>query len=262
MRQLLTPLGILLTVSASAQVITPPAAPDTSDWQGWTSITLDWKPVKGVKVALEEQWRVKRNFGRLDRSFHQLSVGWTPQGAGALEAQSIALGARVTSRLDDEGGRQGFDRFFRWHLDHEVKWEPGRWGFQWRTRLQERSTVWKKGGADVSTEPIKRVLRGKFSVGYDFPDWKLDPEVSAERFWAETPDGWPADGAWRVRLGTGFKPGKRQKLKLFLQREWVGRYLPQGLGGIDDFRLNGAEDWAIGVAYRYRMKTEKKKDEG
>ena len=66
----------------------------------------------------------------------------------------------------------------------------------------------------------------------------------------------PADGAWRARIGTDFKPGKRQRIKVVLQREWQGKYLPSGTGAtLDDFRLYGNDEWALVVGWRYRFKS-------
>ena len=241
---------------AFAQVITQPEAPDTLDWQSWTSVSLDWKPVKGLRLELQEQWRFKENMGTFDRQFHQLTANWTPQGHDLLEAQSIGFAGRLMTRQDNQGDNQGLERHFRWHAQYALQWDPGRWSFSSRVRYQRRKAVWLKDGDDPSEAPVKSTWRVKATVKHNLRKWKLDPELSVERFSPVLPDGWPADQAWRVRLGTEFKPGKRQRIKLGIQREWKDRYLPVGVGaGLDDFRLYGNQEWALVVAYRYRMKT-------
>jgi hypothetical protein len=249
-----------LALGTLAQGPIQPETPDTLDWQAWGSLSLDWKPFAGLKVALQEQWRVKENGAAIDRQFHQLSVGWSPQGSRFAKAHTFGLGGRVVSRFDNQGSSQGWDRFFRWHGDYEATAHPGRWTLIGRIRHQRRTALWLKGGGDIAEVSAKKTWRVKFTLAYNIKKWKLDPIASVERLVPETPEGWPSDGAWRVRLGTDIKPGKRQKLKLILQREWRGRYLPSGVGAtLDDFRLYGDNEWAIIVGYRYRMKTGKKK---
>ena len=250
-----------LTLNAQGQGPAQPEPPDTLDWQGWGSLSLDWKPAPGFKITIQEQWRVKNNGANLDRHFHQLGLSWSPRGSRFAKAHTFGLGARILSRFDNQGESQGWDRFFRWHGDYEAQVEPGRWTFSGRVRYQRRHALWLKGGADIAESPIKKTWRAKFSAAYNIKKWKFDPVASVERIVPETPEGWPTDGAWRVRFGTDFQPGKRKKLKVILQREWRGRYLPSGVGAtLDDFRLYGDNEWAIIIGYRYRMKTGGKRD--
>jgi len=261
MRAALLTIFLSIGIAAAAQVVMPPEPPDTTDFQGWFVATLDWKPVDGVKVELQEQWRVKRDWGAYDRQFHQLGISWSPRWGGFAEAQNLGIAARVMTRLDDSGDNQGLERFFRWHVEHGAKAEIGRWTLTSRVRFQKRTALWLKDGDDPGEAEAKEHWRLKGTLGYDFKQWKLDPKVTLERFFRVVPEGWPNDGAWRARIGTEFKPGKRQRIKVMLQREWRGKYiLDPGQGSLDDFRLNGDDEWALLIGYRYRMKTERKKD--
>ena len=71
------PLLILFasSLAASGQVILPPDQ-DTTEWRGWTGIQLQWRPVKTVTAAFQEQWRWGDDFTRFDRRFHQFEVEW------------------------------------------------------------------------------------------------------------------------------------------------------------------------------------------
>ena len=90
--------------------------------------------------------------------------------------------------------------------------------------------------------------------------------MSVERFVDRVPEGWQPDGAWRMRLATGRKVAKRQKVSLFIQRDWVKRYNPAAPGvalveigaGLDDLRLYGAEEWTVGLMYSLRLKSPKR----
>jgi hypothetical protein len=61
----------------------------------------------------------------------------------------------------------------------------------------------------------REVFRNRFELGYDFPKWKLDPEVSVEFFnWAR-PEGWSYFGT-RYRLGTQYRITKAHAIGLDL----------------------------------------------
>lgn len=243
------------------QNVTQPTPPDTSDWTAWGSVTLNWRPIKGVKLAVEEQWRVKENFASFDRQFHQFSLGYNPRWNKLSKAQTVSVGFRHMTRVDDSGNNQGLERFVRWHVQHQAGADVGRWDVQTRLRFQRRRAVWLKDGDDPKEEGTQDVWRLKVEVGHNFRNWKADPQLSVERFWTAVPEGWPVDAHWRVRMGTAFKVGKRQQLRTFVQRQWRPRYLPSGVGAtLADFRLWGQEKWTLGVAYRYSLKSPKKGD--
>ena len=238
-----------------AQVVLP-EPPDTNDFQSWTSLKADWKPTPAWSLELEQQIRIREDLGSFDRQFQQLSVGWSPQWGAVAETQQIVLGTRLLHRLDDSGNKQGWEQYFRWHLDHVTKVKLGRWSLASRIRYQRRSALRLAGGDDPASEAVKTAWRLKAVVSHNIKKWKLDPRASLERFIAPVPEGWPSDGAWRARFGTDFKPGKRQRLKVVLQREWRGKYLPSGTGAtLDDFRLYGSDEWALVVGWRYRFKS-------
>ena len=254
-------VGLALGLPAISQVVVMPGPPDTTDFQGWFSATLDWKPADGLKVELQEQWRIKHDWGAYDRQIHQLGVSWSPEWNGVSDAQHLGAAARVTTRLDDTGENRGIERFFRWHVEHGAEVELGRWAIGSRLRYQKRTALWLKDGDDPSGLEAKETWRFKGTLSYNIKNWKLDPKIAVERFCRVVPDEWPSDGAWRARIGTDFKPGKRQRIKVMLQREWKGKYTPTGLTtSLDDFRLFGDNQWALLIGYRYRMKTQRKKD--
>ena len=222
-----------------------------------------------MKVSLQHQWRWSEDFTEFDRRFLQGEVEWSPKGSAAVEAQSISVGVRHTHRPDRAGDVQGVDRLIRWQIDYGVEGDLGRWQFSGRARCQRQSALALKTGADPATYGRRRTYRLKGTVEYNIKGWKWDPAISVERFLDRVPEDWQPDGAWRLRLATDRKTAKRQKVTLFVQRDWVSRYNPAPPGvalsqigaGIDDLRLTGAVEWTVGVRYRYRFrKPGKKKD--
>ena len=157
----------------------------------------------------------------------------------------------------------------RWQIDYRVEGEFDRWQCSGRVRCQQQSALALKTGEDPANYGSRRTYRLKGTVKYNIKGWKWDPAVSVERFLDRVPEDWKPDGAWRLRLATGRKTAKRQKVSLFVQRDWVSRYNPAVPGvalsqigaGIDDLRMIGAVEWTAGVLYRYRFrKPGKKKD--
>ena len=153
-------------------------------------------------LELEQQIRIREDLGSFDRHFQQLSVGWSPQWGAVAETQQIVLGTRLLHRLDDSGNKQGWEQYFRWHLDHVTKVKLGRWSLASRIRYQKRSALPFGRGDDPASEEVKTAWRLKAVVSHNIKKWKLDPRASLERFIAPVPEGWPSDGAWRARFGT------------------------------------------------------------
>lgn len=260
-RSILLVLALCLPLGVHSQVISLPEAPDTSEWRAWTGLRLAWKPIKSIRLSFEEQWRLQDDFGALDRMVHQFGLAFHPQGPDWLEAQALAVGYRHSSVVDNSGANQGIERFGRWNVDYCAGGEWKRWSLDMRLRHQRQRALWLKDGDDPTEVPEKELSRVKVELGYNIRKWKADPTLALERFHRPVPEGWPPDAQWRVRLGTSLKTGKRQQLKLFIQRDWKQRYLPSGVGAtLDDFRLWGSEAWTIGATYGYGFKRRKRKD--
>jgi hypothetical protein len=254
-----------------AQIFNPPVnggeTSDTTDWRGWSGVSIGFKPWKGVSVVLNQQWRWDGDLSSFDRQLQQLGCSWSPRWNAWSKTQSLGVGLRHTSSPDRKGDVQGVDRFIRLQAEHGASFEAGRWEFETRIRFQKQTAVQLKGGGDPAAEAARKMWRFKCEVGYNIKGFKWDPVFAVERFIPLVPDGWQPDGTWRMRLATGTKVGKRQKIRVFLQRDWEGQYNPAPPGvslfevgaGIDDLRRAGAVDWTVGLQWRYRLKLKSKK---
>lgn len=257
---------LFLPAMASGQIINGPDS-DTTEWRGWTGVQLHWRPSRTLTLAVQEQWRWREDFTRFDRRFHQVELEWKPKGRDWVDAQSLAVGLRHSSRPDRRGDIQGVDKLLRWQIEHGTKVDAGRWTFKTRARIQQQTALALKGDADPETYGQRRTWRFKGTVEYNIKGWKWDPAFAVERFIDRVPEGWQPDGAWRMRLATGRKVAKRTRIKVFFQRDWVGRYNPAEPGtslaeigaGIDDLRLQGAVEWTAGLLLRHRFKSPERK---
>ena len=274
MRSLLCAILLFCGGVLQAQVINPPVdsgnTADTTDWRGWSAVSLGFKPAKGLAVVLSQQWRWDDDFGSFDRQLQQLACTWSPKWNAWSKSQSLGVGLRHTARPDRKGAVQGVDRYLRVQAEHGTSFDAGRWEFETRIRYQKQTAVELKGDGDPDDIAAHKVWRFKCEVGYNIKGFKWDPVMAVERFIAVVPDGWSPDGSWRMRLATGSKVGKRQKIRVFLQRDWESQYnpAPPGLSlfevgaGVDDLRPLGAVDWTVGVQWRYRIKLQKKVSAG
>ena len=274
MRAALCILLLLGGVSMQAQVINPPPGSgvetDTTDWRGWSGASISFKPAKGWSIAFNQQWRWDERGSSFDRQLQQLGCAWSPRWNALSRAQSLGLAFRHVTRPDRKGDVQGNDRFLRWQAEHGAAFEAERWTFETRIRFQSQKAIEFKDGTDPTGAKAHKQWRFKSVVEYNIRGFKWDPEFSVERFVAVVPEGWQPDGAWRMRLATSTKLGKRHKLRVFIQRDWEARYNPAALdqtlieigADLDDLRLSGAVDWTLGVQWRYRLKLRKKKVTG
>lgn len=266
MRTLACFLMVLCVLTASGQVINPPDQ-DTTEWRGWTGLQLSWRPLRTVTMSAQHQWRWNEDFSRFDRRLQQFELEWNPEGHAVIDAQSLTVGLRHSTRPDNRGNIQGVDKLLRWQVEHDAAFDAGRWSFKSRLRCQQQTALALKGDGDTEAYGKRRTWRFKGTASYNIKGWKWDPSFSVERFIDRVPEGWQPDGAWRFRLSTGRKLAKRQKLNIFIQRDAVGRYNPAGPGvslseigaGIGDLRMLGATEWTAGLMYRYRIKSPKRK---
>lgn len=272
MKQMMLCLVLLFGVGyVHAQVINPPPGSegetDTTEWRGWSGISMGFKPVKSLSIVWSQQWRWDNDFSSFDRSLQQISCGWSPRWNKFSKAQSLGLALRHTTRPDRKGDVQGNDRFLRWQVEHGAEFDAGRWAFETRIRFQNQQVLALKDGSDPTQEGASKQWRFKGEVGYNIKGFKWDPDFAVERFVAVVPSGWVPDGAWRMRLGTSTKLGKQHKLRVFLQRDVEAPYSPAPPGmtlfevgaGLDDLRQTGGVEWTVGLQWRYRIKFKKKK---
>ena len=130
---------------------------------GWTGIQLQWRPVKTVTVAFQEQWRWETT-SRFDRRFHQFEVKWDPKSPNAsldriLKSQSLPLGC--AGAPSQPGRRSGRGQALRWQAEHGMELKAGRWEFKTRVRCQEQTALALKGGEDPAEYGQRRTWRFK-----------------------------------------------------------------------------------------------------
>jgi len=151
MRKLIAALAILLPLAAGAQTYTDLDL----DFRGRTSVAVDYKVFKGFHISLEEEIRMKDNFGGLDR--FQTTVGVSYKIAPWLKA---GLGY---SFIEKQGNTELKPRH-RVNADLTGIWKTGDWTFS----LRERFLLTNRPGSFNRFENPRNALalKSRFQVKY------------------------------------------------------------------------------------------------
>ena len=172
------------------------------DFETWSSLQVQAKLSKRMKISAEQQLRFNDNSSALQQSFSQLSGAYTWKNdlyvGGALRYASVAKDSVFQPRL-------------RWNIDAGYEHELGRFDFGYRLRFQSRSIV------NDPTALAKNVIRAKAKVGYNVRDWKLDPSLALELF-SET-DVLTTPNKLRATLSTSYKLSKSTSVSAFYRVE-------------------------------------------
>ena len=184
---------------------------EVRDFETWTSLGLKYEAGDKWTFGLQEQLRLDYNSTEIKGLFTQVSADYE-----LFKNFEIGLGLRLIQRNDNEGNNQGWEHFFRYHLDAEYGHKIDRFSLKYRFRYQSRDelNVSREQG-DIS----KNFLRLKAKVGYNIKNWKLDPVISGELF-NHREDGINYGMSnYRVTFGTNYKIKNAGKIGVYYRLE-------------------------------------------
>jgi hypothetical protein len=147
---------------------------DTSDSGIWSSIGVDYSPIKKLKIGIEQNWRLKEDSSVTDEYFTETSIQYE-----ILKNFDIAFGARFIKENDNVGKKQGYESHFRFNLDAGYKYEIKRFTFSHRIRYQNKKEL---NLPDTEINLPNEIMRFKTDLEYNIRKWPLDPEFSVELF--------------------------------------------------------------------------------
>jgi hypothetical protein len=146
----------------------------SSDLALWSSIGVNYSPVKKLKFGLEQHLRLKEQAVTIDEYFTELSVKYE-----FFKNFEIGGGVRFIKENDNVGNKQGFRDYFRYNIDISYSHDIKRFEIGYRIRYQNKREVdLPNNETDTPTENI----RFKTSIKYKIKKWPLDPKFSAEVF--------------------------------------------------------------------------------
>ena len=233
---------LLLSISMTAQDSTV-----VRDLETWSKIGVEKRLLNNkLTLGLSQSFRFDNNSSSLDHFFTQFS------GEFKL-MKGLKLGAGY--RLIRDGSKGDFDKEHRFQADLSYKHKLDRLTLSYRLRYTNRSlrdiTV---AQGDYNTSKYR--LRVK--AAYNIKNWKLDPYLSGELFYAKgyhtvsyvenILEGYDISDfqKYRITLGTRYKTGKIGTLGMFYRLERQVASFP--------FSYNATTWNIIGLNYTFKLK--------
>jgi len=176
---------------------------DLNDWESWNSIGIKYKLNKKWSFELEQDLRLKENISEIDKYFTQLGVNYN-----ITKKFRVGAAGRYISKNDNTGNVQGYENYFRLHLEALYKHKAERFSFGYRLRYQNKNEL----GVD---DYANQHLRLKASVGYNIKNWKLDPEISGEIFNHFEEGEENGFDKYRITIGSEYNMKNYGKIKFY-----------------------------------------------
>lgn len=171
----------------------------------WTAIAVQGRPafidsLLGVKAAKRIRPSAEVGYRSADSFFAGRQL-YLDLGIGYKVTDKITMAAEFRHAYRTSGSdRQRLGGMAQY------KTQVGRLELAYRFTYQHNFREWGE---------VREVLRNKFTVGYDLPKWKLDPQLSTEFFTWAAPQGLSYFGT-RYKLGTEWNINKMHSLGIGL----------------------------------------------
>lgn len=206
---------------------------DLTDWESWNSVGLKYKLNKKWSFELEEHLRLKENISEISRYFTQLGAQYKIN-----KHFKVGAAARYISKNDNTGAVQGYDNYFRYHLEALYDHKINDFKLEYRLRYQNKNEL---GEDDYANQH----LRLKAAVTYNIRNWKLDPEISAEIFDHFEKGEENGFDKYRITIGSAYNMKKFGKIKFYYRyKRQLNEEFPETKN-------------IIGLKYTYTIKNKK-----
>ena len=246
--------AMLSIMALETMILASPAQAQSDDFGIWYEVGAEKKLSQKWSVAAEAELRTRDNCKAADR--------WS---AGLSASYKIVKGLKATAGytfLYDNNAEEldlksdgltpnkwtphywGVRHRFSMGLTGSVKWNRfdislrERWQYTYRPSASEKrydidNNIWtdRKGKG-------KNILRSRLQVGYDIPNWKFDPYVSAEMY-----NGSGGVSKMRYTLGTEYKIRKTHAIGLSYKYQHV----------YDDDDDLSSNRHILGLSYKYKF---------
>jgi hypothetical protein len=190
----------------------PAIAEDNDDLESWTGIQADYRASDTWEFSLEHQFRSKSNMSKFGNYLSEMTVTFDPEPFDLMNPLEFKGGIRYYLSNDDKGKIQGIEDHIRFNLDACYDIEFGRFFTDYRIRYQRKHEI----GVD---DRHVWDWRYRLKIGYNFKNWKLDPELSYEAFFRDEEDAPKGYVKYRVFLETEFNTFKNQEIAVFVGYE-------------------------------------------
>lgn len=146
------------------------------DLETWSGVTLKKSFLdKKLDFALTQEFRFSDNSTYLNNYFTELTAGYE-----IFKGFEVGLGYRF---IRNHRGDNGYRNENRFNTDISYKHKIDRFTLDYRLRYQYRSIL----KAEDDEDPIQK-YRFRLKLKYNIKNWKLDPYISSEVFYAKEVD--------------------------------------------------------------------------
>lgn len=183
------------------------AGAQESDFGSWVALDITKDITKKFSLELEEEVRVFRDFGEIDRVSTSLTADysflkWLKAGVGY---------AWIYNHKVNSGT---WDHRHRYFVFLQGKYKLGRMDISLRERFQSTFYDEDVSGFDYGH---KNYLRSRLQVAYDIPANKTEPYASAEMYYSLNKTGGNEVNAMRYTLGVEFPVSGKLDLDTYLR---------------------------------------------
>lgn len=203
----------------------------TNDFGVWTTISLQKKISKKIRVSLDEEMRLYDNATRINCYLTDVSINYKP-----IKKFTLGLGYRITNNLDDPDLQLYYQH--RFYFQGAFKYKFNEFNFSFRSQLQ--STYTSMYSSDNGLIP-KFINRNKITITYSIYNTKFSPYISAERFYQFNYLGENGFNKNRFSLGIDYQINTRQQISgNFMFEQRFNTYKP-------------ANSYIVGISYNYTL---------
>jgi hypothetical protein len=147
---------------------------DEKDFALWSSVGVDYSPIKSLKFGIEQNLRLKEDASEVDEYFTEIQAEFE-----IFKNFEIAQAIRIIRENDNEGKKQGYEKHIRFSFDLKYNFDIKRFNLFYRLRYQNKKELDLE--EDDTATPVK-YLRFKTGFEYKIKNWPLDPEFAVEFF--------------------------------------------------------------------------------
>ena len=214
-----------LIIAAIILVTLKSSAGQNSDFWSWNYIAVNAKVIPSLDIRIQEEFRLDDPFSHMDKYFTEWSVQYQPGKTFSFEG--------AYRNIREHQKDDSWEKQHRLHFSAEAQKKLGRFTPAYRLRWQNYPDAWNR------SKTLYFYLRHKMKLEWDIPNFKVNPEFSAELFHKFLDDGTNQLSMIRFSLGSSYKFSKHHRINFSLRKQYE----------LDEKTPENA--WILSLGYRF-----------